>query len=64
MWHRWLHADTDTPRPPQAVRLERDPDLDALHHEQHNLMNQSGYAAQKIRDSWNEHVRRSWEQRA
>lgn len=61
LWHRVTHHRSgDAPAPPPMVPLRRDPDLDEIHRAQHDIMQGSGYTAQKIRDSWNEHVRRSW----
>lgn len=60
VWHRLLHHTPEEAPPARQPHVERDPDLDVLHREQHDLMNQTGYTAHKIRDSWNEHVRRSW----
>jgi hypothetical protein len=60
LWQRLTHrADDDRPVP-RAAPMRRDPDLDAMHMEQHRLIHESGYAAERVRDSWNERVRRSW----
>lgn len=60
MWQRITHRETTPPESPPGADLRRDPDLDIIHHEQHALMSDSGYVGQRIRDSWNERVKRSW----
>jgi hypothetical protein len=60
LWQRMTHRDAAPSTPPPAPSLRRDPDLDAVHREQHDIMQGSGYTAAKIRDSWNEHIKRSW----
>ena len=60
MWYRVLHlheAD-DHEDQPLPEDLARDPDLDIMHREQHDLMNQK--AREVLRDSWNERVKRGW----
>lgn len=59
LWNRLTHR-TDVPTTPPAAHLSRDPDLDAMHEQQHDLMAQSGYTSARIRDSWNERLRESW----
>lgn len=59
LWNRMMHRAPD-PAPPPPAELARDPDLDAVHREQHELIDQTGYARERIRDSWNERVKDSW----
>lgn len=61
LWRRALHRGVD-PGPPSPVELQRDPDLDTMHDEQHHLINraQSIGLRQEIRDRWNERIRDSW----
>jgi hypothetical protein len=59
LWNRLTHRMAE-PVPPPSLHLERDPDLDAMHQEQHDLINRTGYARARIRDSWNERIRESW----
>jgi hypothetical protein len=59
LWNRLTHR-SDAPDVTPPTDLRRDPDLDAMHREQHDLINRSGYAGARIRDSWNERLRDSW----
>lgn len=52
LWNRLTHQ-ADEPEPPPPAHISRDPDLDAVHSEQHDLIQQSGYAGERIRASWN-----------
>lgn len=61
LWQRLTHRRPDEGVDEVPSRpLRRDPDLDAMHRVQHDLMNRTGYTGQRVRDSWNERVRRSW----
>lgn len=58
LWQRMTHPYSDAaPRPP-AAHLVRDPDLDAMHKTQHELLNQTGYAAEATRRSMEERAAR------
>jgi len=59
LWSRITGGGAPEMEAPRAL-LERDPDLDAMHQQQHDLIHKSGYARARIRDSWNERLRDSW----
>lgn len=59
LWSRLTHRSGPSEVAPPS-EMARDPDLDALHQEQHDIINKTGYAAARVRDSWNERLREAW----
>ena len=54
IWQRIIACGGSEPSDTPMPHLQRDPDLDRYHHEQHELMNKSGYTSSRIRDSYTE----------